>query len=241
MPSQASPAPRPIDGGFNLVGQRLGRKGQETRERILCAALQLLAEPGDAPVTLTGVARTASVGMTTLYLYFPDLGELVLAALLRVWDRAEGAFVERLRIRWPDDRLTEYCLDFLRGHLRFWQDHARILHLRNSFANASDLRFLRHRNTISRPLLDLLVRQMDGERRQAASINLATVLLSGFEGLAGVLTNANWDATAADFAIADSSAHIEQLLRAEAQMMALAIASRRAIRSSAIPAGSRSE
>ena len=65
----------------NLVGQRLGRKGQATRERILDAMLRLLADAEGPPVTLTGVAREAGIGLSNLYLYFPDIGELLLAAL----------------------------------------------------------------------------------------------------------------------------------------------------------------
>ncbi|HMP57284.1 MAG TPA: TetR/AcrR family transcriptional regulator, partial [Novosphingobium sp.] len=87
----------------NLVGQRLGRKGQATRERILDAMLRLLADPEGPPVTLTGVAREAGVSLSNLYLYFPDLGELLLAALRKVTEDTDSAHVEKLRRRWPDD------------------------------------------------------------------------------------------------------------------------------------------
>src|SRR3546814_11955977 len=53
----------------NLNGQKLGRKGRITRERILAAAIELIDSPEEA-VTLSAVARRASLGMTTLYNYF---------------------------------------------------------------------------------------------------------------------------------------------------------------------------
>jgi AcrR family transcriptional regulator len=212
----------------NLVGQRLGRKGMETRERIIRAALCLLeGQQQDLPITLTAVAREASVGMTTLYLYFPNLGDLVLAALIRVMDSAGAAYLDRLRTRWPDARLAACCLDFLRAHLRFWRDHARVLHMRNSFADASDIRFLEYRNQASRPLLELLVRQMDGAAGDAVCGHFATVLLTGFERLATVVTNANWQITAHDFDVVDNDAYLDALLQAEAEVMALAIARKR--------------
>ena len=72
--------PRAADGlSHNLNGQRLGRKGRDTRDRIIAAATELLAEPGNAAFTLSAVARKAGLGMTSLYVYFKDLGELVLA------------------------------------------------------------------------------------------------------------------------------------------------------------------
>ena len=50
----------------NLQGQKLGRKGRVTRERIIAAAEKLLAGPPGTPVTLSAVAREASLARTTL-------------------------------------------------------------------------------------------------------------------------------------------------------------------------------
>lgn len=212
----------------NLLGQRLGRKGHETRERILCAALSLLDRPDDGPVTLTGVAREACVGMTTLYLYFPDLGDLVLAALKRVMAGADEAFVDKLRNRWPDGDLEASCLEFLRAHYRFWLDHARILHLRNSLADSNDERFLNYRNHVSLPLLTLMVQQMDGDPTDHLSPQalLATVLLTGFERLATVLTNGNWRIPVKGM-IPDGASYVDLLLKAEAGLIASAVAEQR--------------
>ena len=211
----------------NCLGQRLGRKGLETRERILTAALRLLEAPEGGPITLTLVAREASVGLTTLYLYFPDLGDLVLAALARMMDEADSAFLDRLRSRWPDARLEACCLEFLRAHYGFWRQHARLLHMRNSLADANDARFLAYRNDVSMPLIALLVQQMDGEPGQnEPCIDLATVLLTGFERLATVLTNPNWHA-ASGRDIANEAALVDRLMRAEAELIAGAIARKR--------------
>ena len=215
-----------VELSHNLVGERLGRKGLETRERIIRAALCLLEGRG-VPITLTAVAREAAVGMTTLYLYFPDLGDLVLAALIRVMDSAEAAYLDRLRAHWPGERLAECCLDFLRAHLRFWRDHARVLHMRNSYADASDVGFLEYRNKASRPLLEALVQQLGGSAGDVVCGHYATVLLTGFERLATVVTNANWQITAHDFDVVDNEAYIDALLQAEAEVMALAIAYQR--------------
>lgn len=209
----------------NLLGQRLGRKGQETRERILKAALALLDKPRlDAPITVGGIAREASVGMTTLYLYFPDLGALVLAALLRVMDTADDAFVDRLRQRWPDDRLEESCLGFLRAHFSFWQDHARVLHMRNSLADAHDMRFVDHRNRVSFPLIGHFARQMDADPNDhdAWAWHLATVMVTAIERVATVMTrpdlSLSYPHTSAMGPDSDDSR-----LRAQSRLMALGI------------------
>src|SRR5690349_300939 len=65
----------------NLAGQRLGRKGRDTRDRIIAAAVELIyCSPAD-PLTLSAVARQANLGMTSLYNYFGDLPELLAAVL----------------------------------------------------------------------------------------------------------------------------------------------------------------
>ena len=214
----------------NLLGQRLGRKGQETRERILSAALHILESGLKGPLTLTGVAREASVAMTTLYLYFPDLGELILAALIRVMNTAEAAFMDRLRPRWPDEALCDRAREFIRAHYEFWRRHAAILHLRNSFADARDLRFLDYRHRMMRPLLDLLVMQMDGgpNDADASCSDLATVLLTGFERVAAVVTNPNFPVVAIDAGRDGEPDYIARLIMAEAKVIEVTIRHQRA-------------
>lgn len=212
----------------NQVGQKLGRKGQETRERILTSMLRLLAERDGPPVTLTSVAKEAKVRLTNLYLYFPDMGELLLAALVRVMDTAEEAYLDQLRQRWPDAELYDSCLTFLQAHYDFWNRHARILHMRNALADANDLRVLQYRHYATRPLIDLLVAQMgDGPGEGRRSEYVATVLLTGLERVATVVTNPNFRLFAEHDDEALCKAHVRALLEAEAEVIALAIAHRR--------------
>ena len=220
----------PTEVSHNLLGQRLGRKGQETRERILSAALHILESGREGPLTLTGVAREASVAMTTLYLYFPDLGDLVLAALIRVMSTAEAAYMDRLRTRWPDDALGDRARNFIRAHYEFWRRHAAILHLRNSFADERDLRFLDYRHRVMQPLLELLVMQMDGAATDTdeACAELATVLLIGFERVAAVVTNPNFPFVAIDAERDGEPDPIGRLIRAEAKVIEVTIRHQRA-------------
>ena len=231
MLSEISTMPRPQAVSHNILGQRLGRKGQATRERILRAALTLLDTSQEAPITLTGVVREASVGMSTLYLYFPDLGALVLAALLQVMDRTDDAFVDRLRQRWPDDRLEESCLDFLRAHFGFWQEHARVLHMRNSLADARDMRFVDHRNRVSYPLIGLLARQMDADPDDydAPGWHLATVMLTAIERVATVMTRPD-PLLGHPHSVSLSAENDDNRLRAQSRLMALGIRDARADR-----------
>jgi AcrR family transcriptional regulator len=235
--TRASPAPpAAVTVSYNQIGQKLGRKGQETRERILAAMLELAADPDGPPLTLTCVARAAGVRLTNLYLYFPDLGELALAALGRVMATAEDGFLALVRRRWPDDGLRDCCLAFLEAHYDFWRRNARLLHLRNALADTTDLRLLHHRHAASRPLIDLLVAQMDGSRGEGAGETVsdtAIILLTMLERMATVVTNPQFRTVVGPESEPDQDAYVRRLLRTEADMMALVIADRRS------PAGAR--
>lgn len=220
--------PRP-EVSHNLFGQRLGRKGQETRERILTAALRLIESSQGLPPTLSAVAREASVGMTTLYLYFPDLGDLMLAVLTRVANCEDAAFEDQLRTRWPDETLRACCLSFLRAYYEFWARHAQVLCMRNHYADAGDHRFLEYRTRATRPLIRALIRQMDSdtEDRNSSCGGMATILMISFERLAIIINSPSFFSAIKDDGIFDGAGFTERLILSEAEIMALVIRQQR--------------
>lgn len=214
----------------NLLGQRLGRKGRDTRDRIIAATEKLLAEPPGTPISLSAVAREASLGMTTLYLYFSDLPELLLAVLAPIMETGQQTYIASMRERWDDEELGERCLRFVQAYYAFWVRNSRILHLRNAYADNNDERMRKSRVDSSRMIIDLMVAQMDAppiislsERSPAHS--MATVLLTGIERMITVATDANFR----NFAPADPDPWIRSLMQAEARLLQLAIIDGRAM------------
>ncbi|HEX7873550.1 MAG TPA: TetR/AcrR family transcriptional regulator [Sphingobium sp.] len=175
----------------NLYGQRLGRKGRDTRDKIIAAAQTLLARPDAGPITLSAVAREVPLGMTTLYLYFSDLTELLLAVLEPVMATAEDAYLGAIRTRWDDDRLAEECYAFMLRYHEFWARHTQVLHLRNAMADQHDRRMLLHRVQAATDLINLVVRQMDGDpaETQSRTFDMATVLMTGVERVVTMATS----------------------------------------------------
>lgn len=175
----------------NLAGQKLGRKGQATRERILAAAVEIIDGPADEPLSLSAVARKCGLGLTSLYNYFSDMTELLLAVLEPVMATAEDAYLSRLRERWPDERLGEACEDFVRAYHRFWARHSRLLHLRNSMADALDQRMMMHRVAATQPVIGLLMQQMDASPTDmpSAPSSMATMVMIGIERSVTVATD----------------------------------------------------
>jgi AcrR family transcriptional regulator len=175
----------------NLNGQRLGRKGRDTRDRILLAATRLLYDAERTPISLSAVAREASLGMTSLYNYFSDLTEVLLAVLEPVMASAEDVYLGALRHRWADEELGERCYQFVSNYQAFWKKHSRLLHLRNAMSDQLDPRMTRQRIKSTQPIIGLLVEQMDGDPRAPRSpeFAMATVLMIGIERSTTIYTD----------------------------------------------------
>jgi AcrR family transcriptional regulator len=226
----ADPARKPQDDkgaedgasvSHNLNGQKLGRKGRDTRDRILAAAAELV-ESGEAePISLSAVARKASLGMTSLYNYFTDLTELLLAVLEPVMATAEESYVAILREHWPDDELVVHCRRFLRAHFDFWCLHARLLHLRNAMSENHDERMLVHRVRSTQPMLGFLAEQMGGRPGEAdtPAIAMATILMTGIERTVTVLTDERY----VELFGGVEPDRVDRYLEPEARLMELAI------------------
>ncbi|MFM5931758.1 MAG: TetR/AcrR family transcriptional regulator [Novosphingobium sp.] len=179
------------DVSHNLNGQKLGRKGQATRERILAATIELINEVGDTPISLSAVARRANLGMTSLYNYFTDLTELLLAVLWPVMQEATDGYFSQLRQYWPDDRLEECCREFVQSYFDFWTKHSRVLHLRNNMADQYDERMMMARVRTAQPTIALMRLQMApaGGTPSANAASMASVLMTGLERAVTVATD----------------------------------------------------
>jgi AcrR family transcriptional regulator len=237
-PSAAGPARDAVPFGCNLQGQRLGRKGRGTRERILAAAAQLLDEPPTpgCAVTLSGVARRAKLGVGSFYRYFGDLTELVLALLGPVMAEAERELIDLLRPRWPDDRVGETAAELVHAYHAFWLRHSALLHLRNSLADNRDERMMLQRVQWGRTIMRLLADQMDDAAVAPPNpiMSMAAALTMGLERVVTATTDPNLAALLR----ASASTSYAQLLQAEARLIELAIREGRQLAGGRSSAGS---
>lgn len=227
MSRLAVPASEASEVSHNLLGQRLGRKGRGTRERIMAATERLLAESQDTPISLSAVAREASLAMTTLYLYFTDFTELLLAVLDPIMASAEESYLAEMRERWPDEALGDCCRRFVDDVHAFWQRHARALHMRNSYS-AGDPRMIKHRVASARPLINQVIFQMDGDPAGSSGTYLsgmATALVTGIERVVTVTTDTEF------FEIqGQPKPNVPNLLRGQARLLELGIRDQRSDR-----------
>lgn len=209
----------------NLAGQRLGRKGRITRERILGAAAELIEEGGDEPITLSAIARRASLGLTSLYNYFSDLTEVILALLEPVSAEGRDEFIGILSEYWADDVLAERCLAFVRAYHQYWSRNSGLLHLRNSMADQFDVRMMRQRVESANPVISHCTRQMvpKGEPEDKAR-PYATVLMTGVERSITLHTDRRLHRIVG----LGEQRDLEDILKAVARLMEIAIRDARA-------------
>lgn len=211
----------------NLQGQKLGRKGRITRERILTAARELIEDPTSDGFSLSAVARRAGLRMSSIYNYFSDLPELFLAVLEPVSESAEEAFLSQLRQKWPDDELHQRARKFVLAFCGYWEENSRILHLRNVIADQHETRVVLQRIAMARKVIALLGQQMGVSKDMTVSPShdLASVLYTGLERVVTIATDEQLKA--------HYPAHIKprydgQTLEQQARVLSLAIADERA-------------
>ena len=180
-----------LEVSHNLNGQRLGRKGRVTRDRIIAVAQEIIEDSPEPMITLSEIARRAELRMASLYVYFGDMTALILALLEPVLATAEAEYVHMLRDHWPDEKLGEKCHEFVTAYYRFWMKHSRLLHLRNHLSERSDVRLMEQRVRSAQPLLILLAKQMGStsEIRATPLTSMATALFTGLERVVTVTTD----------------------------------------------------
>lgn len=97
------------------LGRPVGADGEQTRQRIIVAAMRCVAETGYSHTTIREIARAAGMTSGSLYHYFPNKAELLTATLTET----EQIALPRLRdaaARADDvvDRLTAVLDEFHR-------------------------------------------------------------------------------------------------------------------------------
>ena len=135
----------------NLVGQRLGRKGAETRERIITAAIKLIENKPVRELRVTDITREAAAATSAFYRYFETVDDVLLAAIK---DRAPlaSALIALVDREWPMGRIRILATEFASAFLTYWEEHYALLHVRNLAADEGDARFVAVRWEAIEPL-----------------------------------------------------------------------------------------
>ena len=141
----------------NKNGQELGRKGRETRRRLMDATLQLLSEGTPDKLTAARIAAIAEVRPASFYVYFDNVQELL-------YDLSEEASREFMTAFEASDlfldlaSIEDDAARFIEMWNTFWARHKSILHFRDMQTSYGEVRYSTLSTESGIPVMDRLFR-----------------------------------------------------------------------------------
>jgi AcrR family transcriptional regulator len=135
-----------MDPTLALDGRALGRRGTQTRRRLLDATAELLETHGIRDLRVVDIARAVGSSPATFYQYFRDVEEAVLALAEEVGDEI-APLAARLAPPWDARHGLDDARALVDGFVDYWDRHRAVLRTRNLAAQEGDERFrdVRHR------------------------------------------------------------------------------------------------
>lgn len=143
----------------NQQGQTIGRKGRQTRQRLMAAARKLLDAYSPVELTAVSIAKEAGTSSASFYMYFEDVRD-ILFALATEAGAAMTAVHEVVQEPWDAETVREHSLRLVERFFEIWQAHRQVLRFRNLEADRGDPRFEALRMSTYVPFIDMLARQI---------------------------------------------------------------------------------
>lgn len=174
------------------VAPSLGRKGRETRARLMDAAFRLLADCSPLDLTAIAIAAEAGTAPATFYVYFRDVQDMLYAL-------SESATVDMLEafaaldVFHDNKRVAKDSDAFFAMLAEQWARHGAILYYRMMEADRGDPRFVAQRGRWAEAVLT----RFSGLMKQAPHLKPpldetdayaeSVVLFASIERLAGAV------------------------------------------------------
>jgi AcrR family transcriptional regulator len=139
----------------NLYGQAMGRKGNETRQRLIRATVELLEKRSIRDVSVSDIATLAGTSSSSFYIYFADVSAAALAAAESIEQITPG-IEALLREPWSKTDAQLKAAALIEEYVGFSSQHHAILRIRNLSADEGDKRFEAVRHQAVSRIHDLL-------------------------------------------------------------------------------------
>src|ERR1700735_4427080 len=139
----------------NLYGQSMGRKGTETRQRLIRATVELLEKRSIRDVSVSDIATLAGTSSSSFYIYFADVSAAALAAAESI-EQITPEIERLLRVSWSKSDGQVKAAALVEEYVSFASQHHAILRIRNLSADEGDKRFETVRHQAVSRIHDLL-------------------------------------------------------------------------------------
>jgi AcrR family transcriptional regulator len=144
-----------------IDGRALGRRGAQTRRRLLDATAEMLETHGIRDLRVVDIARAVGSSPATFYQYFRDVEAAVLALTEEVGDELTP-LVALLGAPWDADHGLDDARELVAGFVEYWDRHRAVLRTRNLAAQEGDERFRDVRNHTLREFMSSLTAKIAG-------------------------------------------------------------------------------
>ena len=151
-----------------IDGRALGRRGAQTRQRLLDATAELLETHGIRDLRVVDIARVVGSSPATFYQYFRDVEAAVLALAQEAGDEI-APLVALLDAPWDAQRGLDDARALVDGFVDYWDRHRAVLRIRNLAAQEGDERFREVRNRTLQAFMSSLAAKI-GEARDAGRV-----------------------------------------------------------------------
>lgn len=201
---------------INKQGQALGRKGEESRRRLLDATATLLANESVHKLSASKIARAASMASQSFYLYFKDIDEVLL--ILSTEAAIDLPDIVRILTEAPAGTdPKELSRRFIHAYSRFWDKHRPVLNARNYIADSGNIAFLKIRHEVTMPIIYAIADHIAAANPQAGltrsdTVSRAVVIYLAMERISARSTAVQYQSVDADNA---------ELQKAEIDVLAL--------------------
>jgi AcrR family transcriptional regulator len=172
---------KPVD----QSGRALGPRAIQTRQRLLDATAELLAERSVRDISVVEIARKVGTSPATFYQYFADVHEATLRLAQQAADEMPGV-VAQIDGSWRGRGGLETARATVDAFVRHWDAHHAVLRLRNLAAEEGDARFQRVRRLALGPVLEHFAARIEESQKSgrlsqeihpyAAAAALASIL-----------------------------------------------------------------
>ncbi len=151
-----------------LDGRSLGRRGTQTRSRLLDATTRLLEDNGLRELRVVDIARAVDLSPATFYQYFADVESAVLALSIAVGEET-ASLSELLAENWNGPDGLGFSRRLVEDFITNWDRHRAVLRTRNLAAQEGDDRFRSVRNDSLRPLTEGIAAKVAGREDSGLS------------------------------------------------------------------------
>jgi AcrR family transcriptional regulator len=131
------------------------------------ATHKLLQKHSPLHITVHAIAKAAGLSPATFYVYFTDVKDVILA-LCATTHEDIAPIVKMLEGPWPSKQIVPRVKKFVEAYYAFWDEHRRLLAVRDLEAALADRRFEDERIRTIEPILKALANRICDSRRPDA-------------------------------------------------------------------------